>query len=434
VTGDRAIRDGGPVPRGPVFVFDDDPTGTQTVSDVDVILDASPTMIDRVFDGSRGAVYVLTNTRAMPEREAVAWVRELKKRVDAAAQRHGTAWTLVLRGDSTLRGHVFAELDAVASRDAAILFVPAFLEGGRTTIDGEQRVLIDGTIRNVADTEFAHDMTFAFTSRDLVSWVAEVGGGRRARMVPLDVIRASDGAAVAAALIESGPGEVVIPEISDPDDIQAALRGLLAAEASGRQVAVRAASTFAAARAGLRSRLIDRSDLGPDARILLACGSHTQASGAQLAVLAENGHPTHIVRPGDATRAIDDVRAELDRGRVAVVATPRAFVDGTDLASGNVFLDAIVDVAGAVASDVDAVISKGGITSARLATALGAQVARVEGQMAPGVALWMLDLPSRRLPFVVVPGNVGDRSTLLRLLEQMGVRSDASRATGEPDR
>ena len=38
----------------------------------------------------------------------------------------------MLRGDSTLRGHVFPETDAIGAERSVMLFVPAFPAGGRT--------------------------------------------------------------------------------------------------------------------------------------------------------------------------------------------------------------------------------------------------------------------------------------------------------------
>jgi uncharacterized protein YgbK (DUF1537 family) len=411
-------------PERRVVVFDDDPTGTQTVSAVDIILDGSAASIEAAFRSSPGPLYLLTNSRSVPEAEAVALVREMRARVESVAGRRGEPFVIVLRGDSTLRGHVFAEVDAIADPDAVVLFVPAFLEGGRTTVGGEHRLRIDGVDRNVADTEFARDATFGFRSRTLVDWVAEVGRGRRARMVPLHELRASAGGALTTALLDAGPGEVVIPEVAEAGDVDAALHGLWAAEATGRHVLVRAASTFAAAVAGLVPRSIERVDLGPAARVLVACGSHTDASSRQLAALAREGRPTHLVTPHDGVPSvIDAVGRSLDEGGAAVVATPRRFVEGTDLAGGQAYLDALVPVVVAVAPDVDAVVAKGGITSARIPRALGAGVARVEGQLQPGVALWTLDLPDRDggLPYVVVPGNVGRPETLSDILGQLGV-------------
>ncbi|MFN8519688.1 MAG: four-carbon acid sugar kinase family protein [Chloroflexota bacterium] len=407
-----------------VVVFDDDPTGTQTVSEVDVILDGSVRSIEHAFDSS-GPLLLLTNTRSMPEREAVARVRQSKERVEAIARAHDEVCTMVLRGDSTLRGHVFAEVDAVANPGTVVLFVPAFPEGGRTTVAGEQRIRLDGVERNVADTEFARDATFGFRSRRLVDWVAEVGHGRRARMVPLDDLRETSGAALTTALLDAPPGEVVIPEIADGADIDAALRGLLAAEDAGRSIVIRSAATFMAARAGLRARYIDRVNLPPMARILVVCGSHTHASSEQLGVLDGDGHATlEVDAASDPAHVRRSVLRALDGSGVAVLATPRRFVEGTDLVQGRGFLDALAPVITAIAPSIDAVVAKGGITSARVAEVLGATRARVEGQVQAGVALWTLELPERRLPYVVVPGNVGGPRTLADILRQMGASSN----------
>lgn len=406
-----------------VVVFDDDPTGTQTVSEVDVILDGSASSIERAFR-SPGPVLLLTNTRSMPEPVAVARVRELQERVEAVARAHDEACVMVLRGDSTLRGHVFAEVDAVAEPDSVTLFVPAFLEGGRTTVAGEHRIRIHGVDQNVADTEFARDPSFGFRSRRLVDWVAEVGHGRRARMVPLDALRTTSGTALTEALLDAQPGEVVIPEIAEAADIDLALRGLLAAESAGRPIVIRSAATFMAARAGLRSRSIDRVDLPTGSRVLVVCGSHTHASSEQLVALERDGHPTLEVDPDSDTALVEgSVLRTLDRSGAAVVATPRRFVDGTDLANGQMFLDALGPVISTIAPAVDAVVAKGGITSAHVAEVLGAKRARVEGHLQPGVALWTLELPGRHLPYAVVPGNVGGPQTLTDILRQFGLSS-----------
>jgi uncharacterized protein YgbK (DUF1537 family) len=53
--------------------------------------------------------------------------------------------------------------------------------------------------------------------------------------------------------------------------------------------------------------------------------------------------------------------------------------------------------------------------------ALGMRRARVIGQAAPGVPLWMNDDSTAKfsgMPYVVFPGNVGDDSTLADIVEQ----------------
>jgi uncharacterized protein YgbK (DUF1537 family) len=402
-----------------VVVLDDDPTGTQAVSDVDVVLAPSSAAFDRFFGSGERALYVLTNTRAMVRDAAVATLRDVHARVAAAASRAAAPWTAVLRGDSTLRGHVFAEVDAIAGPDAVCLFVPAFPAGGRTTHDGRHWVVVGGRRRNVADTEFARDATFGFSSRDIVGWVAEVGGRRRARIVPLDEIR-RHGDALSGALLNAPVGTVVIPEIETEADVEIAVLGLLSAEAAGRSVVVRCASSFAAARAGLRPRTLDRVALAAPGRILVACGSHTQAASAQLRALTAAGWPTLVVGPDDDPAvATDEARRRLARDRVAVVATPRDFVAGTTIDAGSRFLAPLDRVVAALRTEVEAVVAKGGITSAVLARRLGADVARVAGQLDPGVALWSLDRAPGRLPFVVVPGNVGNAGALVRVVGRL---------------
>jgi uncharacterized protein YgbK (DUF1537 family) len=64
-------------------------------------------------------------------------------------------------------------------------------------------------------------------------------------------------------------------------------------------------------------------------------------------------------------------------------------------------------------------IAKGGITSSDIATkGLGMRRARVLGQAAPGVPVWLLG-PESRFPgmkFVVWPGNVGGPNDLRDLV------------------
>lgn len=402
--------------RRRIVVLDDDPTGTQTVSDVDVILQPERSGVDAFFGSPARALYVLTNTRAMPREAATAHLRRVVSLLDAAAVRAGEAWVAVLRGDSTLRGHVFAEADVLGARDGVVLFVPTFPDGGRITVDGAQLVEIDGHQLNAADTEFATDPVFGYTSRDLVSWVAEVGDGRPATVVALKELRDRGPAAISATLERAHAGTVVIPEAETDDDLRGVAIGHLEAEAHGARVVIRSAASFAAIRAGLQSRRIETVAAR---RILIVCGSYTAASTAQLAALAARGWPTALITPDASIVTLAAaVRSRLETDGVAVIATPRSRTDDGSLRAGALMMDRLTGLIAELRDDVDAVIAKGGITSANAAISLGAQVARVEGQLAPGIALWSLRLAGdRSMPFVVVPGNVGGPDAITGILD-----------------
>lgn len=406
-----------------VVVLDDDPTGTQSAADVPVLLD--PYADPAPLLARDTAFHVLTNTRAVPEAEAVELLRGVRERVTAECRARGLRPEFVLRGDSTLRGHVFAESDVFAAPDGVLLFVPAFPEGGRSTVGGVHYLELDGRRVPVADTEFARDPVFGYRSRTLPDWVREVGG-RDAVTVPLGDVRSGPDA-VAAALTTAPAGAVVLPDAVTEDDLRTISAGLDRARTAGRHVVLRCAATLAAIRAGRRAPgPLPRPIPGYDRpRTLVVCGSHTAASGRQLAALcaALDVRP-HVVDTGAAlddpesagARLVAGLRAGLDGRGVAVLASERERRPEHDgLAHGAAVMSALCAAVAGVADRVQAVIGKGGITSADVARrGLGAVTATVRGPALPGVPVWELTpAGADTIGYAVVPGNVGDDRTLV---------------------
>lgn len=425
-----------------VLVLDDDPTGTQTVSQVEVILRPSLDAYRGFFAGSERAIYVLTNTRALPVEAAVSLVGHIRHEAEQAAREAGQQVAFLLRGDSTLRGHVFAEIDALASPDSVTLFVPAFPEGGRVTLHGVHAIDNGGERIPVARLEFAQDPIFGYRSEHLVDWVAEVGQGRPARSLPIEELRQQGSSAVTRALLDAPAGTVILPDAETRADLELVVAGLLDAEEQGRSVVVRSASTFAALRAGLSATPISGLPGLSGGRVLVVCGSHTQASTRQLETLvAASRHPvvlpTHwLLNEGleaVVPRLAQQVRQQLDEHRFAILASERVRAsEHGSLAVGAQVMEALTAIVAHVAPHCDALIAKGGITSAQVATdGLGAGLARVQGQLQPGVALWNLETgDGRRLPFAVVPGNVGHERTLVEIARQFQVA--ALKTEGDP--
>jgi uncharacterized protein YgbK (DUF1537 family) len=416
-----------------VLILDDDPTGSQSASGAEILLRYRKEDFGGFLARPERAAYVLTNTRALPELEAVALLTELRHAADAAAAEASASLTYVLRGDSTLRGHVFAEIDAFDGPGAVTLFVPAFPEGGRRTIGGVHYMDSPSGPVPVARTEFASDPVFGYRSEDIVGWVAEVGGGRPATSVPLPVIRSEGAAAVTKALRAAAPGEVVVPDADTDDDVARIVLGLMRAEEQGCRVIVRSAATFAALRAGVRSTALLEGQFLGSGRVLLVCGSHTAASTRQLRELERKTGPAIVLRRqlvDDASeRGISALAAELrerlDQDGFATLCTERIRYPGDDaVAISAHVMDVLVRVAAQVAPSCHAVIAKGGITSADVARrALSARSARVRGQILPGVSLWDITLPDTcTVLYAVVPGNVGNDATLVDVANRFGVK------------
>ena len=408
------------------IVLDDDPTGTQSAAGVTVLLESNA---DLLTDALRHAdsVYVQTNSRALDEPTAVALVRGIRADGEEAARRLGVDVRFVLRGDSTLRGHVFAETEVFLDGGAVMLFVPAFPDGGRTTRDGMHLVRVAGTDLPAHVSEYAADPVFGFSTGVLVDYVAEKSD-RRAIPVSLESVR--DGS-LAGVLATAEPGTVITPDAIDADDIAAIARAVDAAGAAGATVVVRCAAPLAAELAGVVSRSLLPTPLVPETEpVLLVCGSHTAGATAQLEPLVESWGRPAVIDTDAALRDPDSAGSEaaatasgqLENRPLAIVTSERSRSRRHNtLDHGERVMTALTTAVRALLPRVSVVVSKGGITSAEVArVGIGASSAVVLGQVLPGVSVWRLTAhDGRELLYVVVPGNVGDPDTLVRVLASL---------------
>jgi uncharacterized protein YgbK (DUF1537 family) len=412
--------------QAPLVVLDDDPTGTQAVADTPVLLEWDAASLS---DAARTApaVHLLTNSRAYPPDRAYAVVR-------GAAEAAGRAFPeprLLLRGDSTLRGHLLEEYAAVrdarfGGRAVPLLLVPALPAAGRITVGGVHLIERDGVRTPLHETEYARDPSFAYSDASLLSWADERSSGLLPRADGRAV--SPEPGAVREALLElQGRAAAVAPDAETIADLRAVADGLRAAEAEGAEVVVRSAPAFAGVLGGNLAR--ERVPAPRGKRVLVVCGSFVPATTRQLAALAER-HASALVdvdvrelasaaAPHEVERAARAATRSLDERGLAILATPRERApELASLAAGERIADNLARAAGLVAGP-DVVVSKGGITSAVTARlGFGARTARCLGPLVDGVALWELERPrSERLPFVVFPGNVGEDGTLLDVVE-----------------
>jgi len=451
-----------------LVVLDDDPTGTQSVSDLPVLTrweadDFRWAFTYRTHGAFAPAVYVLTNTRSLGPDEARVRNRECVENALAAARDTGTTLGFVSRSDSTLRGHFPLEPDVIAETllrvagtpTDGVVIVPAFPDAGRVTIGGVHYMRDGGALVPVAETEFARDASYGFHHSDLAGYVEEKSQGRHRRedVVVLDLARVrggTDGIADAlAGVVDATP--VVVDAVTE-DDLRALALGLAEAERRGVRLLYRVGPPFVRSRIGQEPRdpLSRDEALGPEPAPtggLVVVGSHVGLTTRQLRVLHE-GHDARTVELSvpallDPDRAeahlsetVDTVVAALADGDV-VLHTSRDLVRSDDPAES---LDIARRVSAAVVAVVRRtlaerpprfVVAKGGITSSDVA-AHGLQIRHgiVRGPMLPGiVSLWeAVDGPGAGIPYVVFAGNVGDDRSLLdvvRTLSSTPARTEA---------
>ncbi|RUQ96792.1 four-carbon acid sugar kinase family protein [Labedella endophytica] len=411
------------------IVLDDDPTGTQSATGVTVLLDSDADLLTDALTRA-DSVYVQTNSRALDEAAAVALVSRVKADGEEAASRIGEPVRFVLRGDSTLRGHVFAETEVFLERGAVMLFVPAFPDGGRTTVGGVHLVRIAGELFPAHETEYAEDPVFPFSSGVLADYVAEKSE-RTAVPVSIETVRSGG---LAGLLANAAAGSVVVPDAENAEDIVAIAVAVDAAIEAGARIVVRSAAPLAAALAGVSSSGLLAAPLVSEPRAtLLVCGSHTAGATAQLAPVIDAWGAPSVVDTSEALgdpaaagrRAAESLLEQFDRGFLGIVTTERVrSTDHGTLDHGERVMSALTTAVRAVLPAVDVVVSKGGITSAQVAhTGIGASSAVVLGQVLPGVSVWSMTAhDGREVLYVVVPGNVGEPHTLTDVLDALSLR------------
>ena len=127
-----------------VVVFDDDPTGSQTVHSAPLLLRWDAGTLAAGLQHPSPLLFLLANTRALDAAAALERVQAICCALKPALEQAVAAgwidrWLLVSRGDSTLRGHFPLEVEAIAAAFGPFdgtLLAPAFLPGGRTTVGG----------------------------------------------------------------------------------------------------------------------------------------------------------------------------------------------------------------------------------------------------------------------------------------------------------
>lgn len=209
-----------------LVVLDDDPTGTQTCHDINVLTMWDVDLLSSEFRSDKSGFFILTNSRALPPKKAQALVSEILRNVSQAADITGQKFEVVLRGDSTLRGHLLEELesyiDTIGSPDAWILAL-FFGPGGRYTINDVQYVVDRDILVPAAKTPYAKDKTFGYKSSNLREWVREKAGSRFSNKdivsVTLEDIRQGGAPAIERKLLTVPKGGIVIVNAIQADDM-----------------------------------------------------------------------------------------------------------------------------------------------------------------------------------------------------------------------
>ncbi|OYO25278.1 hypothetical protein CGZ93_02210 [Enemella dayhoffiae] len=447
--------------------LDDDPTGSQSVHGVEVVTVLERGEYAAALTEPGATAFLLTNSRSLPRNVAESQNFKLGEGIFALAMQGDWPVDVVSRSDSTLRGHVLTEVNALDRARAeaygsgfdGVLLVPTYLEAGRFTAGDVHWAMVGGNPVPVGETEFARDKTFGYRSSSLVDFLAEVSGGElggdRVRSLSLELIRSGGVDAVADALRSTAePVEGPRPEpvegptwfvvnATDYADLETVALAVHRVQAEGRSFLSRSGPSFVRALSGIEPReVLTAEDIWPDGRTggghgLLVVGSHVGLTGQQLAKARARGGLVEVelsvpeLLGDDATAHVQATAGLVTRALQhsdVLLLTSREVISTDDreesLAIARTVSQAIVDVVQQVRRAEPAwVVAKGGITSHDVAVrGLGIRRGIVLGQLFQGMVsvLRAVDAPQEvvGVPYVVFAGNVGDENALADVLRR----------------
>ncbi|KAK9925739.1 hypothetical protein M0R45_023006 [Rubus argutus] len=434
-----------------LVVLDDDPTGTQTVHDIEVLTEWTVETLMEQFRKSPKCFFILTNSRAMSSDKATTLIQDICRNLHTAAKSvQGADYTVVLRGDSTLRGHFPEEADAAVSvlgeMDAWII-CPFFLQGGRYTIGDIHYVADSDLLIPAADTGFAKDAAFGYKSSNLREWVEEKTAGRipasSVTSISIQLLRKGGPDAVCEHLCSLQKGSTCIVNAASERDMAVFAAGMIKAEMKGKRFLCRTAASFVSARIGIIPKApILPKDLGINKERnggLIVVGSYVAKTTKQVEELRlQCGHILRSIEVSVAKvamRSAEEREEEISTAaemadiflaaqKDTLIVTSRELITGKtpseSLEINFKVSSALVEIVRQITKRPRYILAKGGITSSDLATkALEAKCAKIVGQALAGVPLWQLGPESRHLgvPYIVFPGNVGDSGALAELVK-----------------
>ncbi|KAL3444846.1 hypothetical protein BJX65DRAFT_319732 [Aspergillus insuetus] len=424
-----------------LVILDDDPTGTQTCHDINVLTMWDVDLLVTEFESDSKGFFILTNSRALPPPEARALVSTILGNVAQAASITGQKFEVVLRSDSTLRGHFLEELEShietIGSPDAWI-FAPFFEPGGRFTIGDVHYVAEGDTLVPASETPFAKDRSFGYKASNLKEYVLEKAGGKLTQKnilsVALEDIRLGGLDAITLKLLAVPKGGIVIMNAATDEDMLLFCLALLDVQKKHNlRFGYRTGASFVSSRLGIPSndpikprqlQLAIPSGATQTGGLIVA-GSYVPKSSVQLetlirrrgsalevltvhvpALLAEAAnHPDIATTLQNSTalqRIIERASSTLQGGRDVLVMTSRGLVTVdstpsstsitrklTNLSINTLVAQSLVYILRGLTIRPRYLLAKGGVTSSDAGTAgVGIKRGRVLGQAAPGVPIW----------------------------------------------
>ncbi len=445
-----------------IVVFDDDPTGSQTVYGCPLLFKWDKEILTKGIKDPSPLLFLLTNTRSLTPENAEERLREVCKNLKEAFKETQLSLDQILfisRGDSTLRGHWVLEPKVINEELGpfdATFHIPAFFEGGRTTVNSIHllnRIPIHKTI-------FAEDKIFGFSSSNLASYIEEKSNYKiKAKdiiCININQLREASRDKLGMKrfinfLLKLSSNQTVVVDAessTDLDTLVSAINFL----GDSKKFLFRSAASLINSLSKIKSknnrlknfsnlRLRDKNGFLKPGIILV--GSHVKLADQQLEILLEDASCIGLELPvkkisrlyesSEQAFLIADLEdlwnkklsAILDKKMTPVLFTSRGevfFSTINERMRFGIFLAQLMGrLVDRISSRLGYIISKGGITTYFLISeGLRLKSVDLKGQILPGLSVVSTsEKDKEKLPIITFPGNLGDKETMLDLFKIM---------------
>ena len=440
-----------------IIVFDDDPTGSQTVNDCLLLLQWDYSTLLKGIKHNSNLLFILANTRSLSEKDAESRLIEICLNLSKVIKNENLQkkdFILVSRGDSTLRGHNYLEPDIInrffGPYDATF-HIPAFLEGDRKTINGIHYV--NGIPAD--ETNFAKDKIFGYSTSNIKDILHKKSSQKldlqnidNLLLKDLQTLDINKDNKVLKFLCDLKNNKHVIVDINEYkelDKFSSVIKLLL----PKKKFLFRTAASFLSSISGRERNIhnkidylkVRRKDIyGKYLPGLIIIGSYVDISTEQLQYILKNksikGIKIDVLnfyaissQVGCEENISDlhnqilcEIRNCFEKSFTPVLFTSREFISfqskDEQIRLQNLLSLFIADLVSELKYQIGYLISKGGITSNTiLKDGFKVEYVYLEGQICKGVSLVTIKLKkiNEQISMVTFPGNFGDKKSLLEV-------------------
>ncbi len=440
-----------------IIVFDDDPTGSQTVHDCLLLLKWDYETLLKGIQNKSKLMFILCDTRALSEKDAGQRLTEICASLIRVINNEGYSikdFIFISRGDSTLRGHNFLEPQIINKHFGpfdATFHIPAFIEGNRVTIHG------DHFVNNIPshETIFAKDKIFGYETNNIKKLLHQKSNSK----VELDDIKNLYLKDINALQIDK-KNEIftwirnlknntqVIVDAENYFHLEKFCSAITELN-SKKKFLFRTAASFISSysKVGVNlkdtiyfSQLRRKNNKNEYMRGLIFVGSHIELTSIQLRNLLQISSCKSIelnvkqfyklFKLKDKESQIKLLKNELlkkirdliKKDFTPVLYTSREvilFKEQDEECKFNRALSSFMaQLISELKNEIGYLISKGGITSnAILSEGFKINLAYLEGQIVKGISVLNISLESNHalIPVVTFPGNIGEDDTMQKL-------------------